>query len=148
MICCFSNNGKVQWPAFSKYVACSVIIFNPFTLGNVAENCFLKLIKLFSGHCLATKSLNAVCELRTSQRLLFQMQSISFQHLIMLRKQNFKLVLGLKVTQQSWHLFFASSPPIDRKCFGEACRIIGLDRRTCKWVVEQDFKGNGFIVKH
>ena len=97
MVCCFSNNGKVQWSAFSKYVACSVIItFNPFTPGNVAQNCFLKLIKLFSGHCLATKSQNAVCELRTSQSLLFQMQCISFQHLIMLRKQNFKLVFRFK----------------------------------------------------
>ena len=96
MICCFSNNGKVQWSAFSKYVACSVIIFNPFTPGNFAENCFLKLIKLFSGHCLATISQNAVCELSTSQSLLFQMQSISFQHLIMLRKKNFKLVFRFK----------------------------------------------------
>ena len=41
---------------------------------------FLKLIKLFSGHCLATISQNAVCELSTSQSLLFQMQSIIFQH--------------------------------------------------------------------
>ena len=57
---------------------------------------FLKLIKLFSGHCLATISQNAVCELSTSQSLLFQMQSISFQHLIMLRKQNFKLVFRFK----------------------------------------------------
>ena len=79
-----------------KYVACSVIIFNPFTPGNVAENCFLKQIKLFSGHCQATKSQNAVCELRTSQSLLFQMQSISFQHLLRLRKQNFKLVFRFK----------------------------------------------------
>ena len=75
---------------------CSVIIFNPFTPGNFSENCFLKLIKLFSGHCLATISQNAVCELSTSQSLLFQMQSISFQHLIMLRKQNFKLVFRFK----------------------------------------------------
>ena len=92
---------KWKGAVISLFIICCmlrVIIFNPFTPENFAQYCVLKLIKLFSGHCLATISQNAVCELSTSQspQVLFQMESISFQHLIMLRKHNFKLVFRFK----------------------------------------------------
>ena len=72
-------------------------------------------------------------------------------------------VLGLKVTQQSWLLLFAFSPPLFfrfscliffslaghlvgfilvGKVFRKAFRILGLGERKGRWVVEQDFHGN------
>ena len=117
-------------------------------LGILQKIVFLKLIKLFSGHCLATTSQNAVRELSTSQSLLFQVQSISFQHLIMLRKQNFKLVFRLKRDTAVVTFIFRFLSSHWYEMFGKTCWMIGLDRRKCRWVVVQDFKGNGCIVKH
>ena len=107
-------------------------------LGILQKIVFLKLIKLFSGHCLATTSQNAVRELSTSQSLLFQVQSISFQHLIMLRKQNFKLVFRFKsVTAVLTFNFSLPLLPLMGNVLGiKACWMIGLDRRKCKRVVE------------
>ena len=48
---------------------------------------------------------------RTLRGLLIQMQNISLRSSGMRRKQNFEF-LGLKVTQQSWLLLFAFSPPL------------------------------------
>ena len=88
------------------------------------------------------------------------MQNISLRSSGMRRKQNF---LGLKVTQQSWLLLFAFSPPLFLcfSClnffylaghlvgfilvgivFGKAFRISELDERKGWWLVEQDFHGN------
>ena len=47
----------------------------------------------------------------TLHGLLIQMQNISLRSSGMRRKQNFEF-LGLKVTQQSWLLLFAFSPPL------------------------------------
>ena len=78
----------------------------------------------------------------------------------MRRKQNFE---GLKVTQQSWLLLFAFSPPfffrfssliffslaghlvgliLVGRVFRKAFRILGLGERKGRWVMEQDFHGD------
>ena len=105
------------------------------------------IIKLFTGCTLG--------------RLLTQKQNISLRSLGMQRKQNFETVFGLKVTRQSWLLLFTFSPPsfvtflasffsfavhlvgfiLVGKVFGKAFRILGLDERKSRWVVEQDFHG-------
>ena len=71
-------------------------------------------------------------------------------------------LFDLKVTQQSWLLLFAFSPPffstflasffsfaghlagfiLVGKVFRKCLRILGLDERKGMWVVEQDFHGN------
>ena len=44
----------------NTYIGCTLtstaIVFNPFTPGNFAKKLVLKLVELFSGHCLAIKS--------------------------------------------------------------------------------------------
>ena len=57
---------------------------------------------------------------RKLRGLLNQMQNISLQSSGIGRKQNFAF-LGLKVTQQSWLLLFALSPPL---CFCLSCLIL------------------------
>ena len=89
------------------------------------------------------------------------MQNISSWSLGMCRKQNFE-ILSLKVTQWSWlnfslsflPSFFAFLAPffsfaghlvdfiLVGKVFRKAFRILGLDERKGRWVVEQDFHGN------
>ena len=89
------------------------------------------------------------------------MQNISSRSLGMCRKQNFE-ILSLKVTQWSWlnfslsflPSFFAFLAPffsfaghlvgfiLVGKVFRKAFRILGLDERKGRWVVEQDFHGN------
>ena len=80
----------------------------------------------------------------------------------MRRKQNSGF-WGLNVTQQSWCLLFALSPPLFLrfscliffslaghfvyfilmgKGFKNAFRILGLDERKGMWVMEQNFRGN------
>ena len=75
-------------------------------------------------------------------------------------------ILGLKVTQQSWLLFVAFSPPLFfslflphffslaghlegfilvGRVFGKAFRILGLGERKGRWATEQDFHGH-FLV--
>ena len=49
---------------------------------------------------------------RTLHGLLIKMQNISLRSLGMHRKQNFEIVLDLKVTQHSRLLLFAFSPPL------------------------------------
>ena len=87
------------------------------------------------------------------------MQNISLRSSGMRRKQNFEL--GLKVTQQSWLSLFSLLPSffaflasffslagylvgfiLVGKVFRKAFRILGLDERKGRWVVEQDFHGN------
>ena len=76
----------------------------------------------------------------------------------MCRKQNFEIFLGLKVTQWSWLYFSLSFLPsffallasffslaghlVGFILVGKAFRILGLDERKGRWVVEQDFYGN------
>ena len=100
--------------------------------------------------------------LHTVYSLLIQMQNISSRSLGMCRKQNFE-ILGLKVTQWSYDFTFRflSSPLFSLfsphffplawhlvgfilvgKVFRKAFRILGLNERKGKWVVEQDFHGN------
>ena len=81
------------------------------------------------------------------------MQNISLQSSGMHRKQNFEF-LGLKVTQQSWLLLFAFSPPLVfcfsclifflllGKAFRKAFRILGLGERKGRSAMEQDFHGD------
>ena len=101
---------------------------------------------------------------RTLCGLLIQMQNISLRISGMHRKQNFEF-LGLKVTQQSWLLLFASYllPSffaflasffflllgiiligfiLVRRVFRKAFRILGLGERKGRRVVERDFHGN------
>ena len=101
---------------------------------------------------------------RTVCGLLIQMQNIHLWSSGMHRKQNFEF-LGLKVTQQSWLLLFASYllPSffaflasffflllgiiligfiLVRRVFRKAFRILGLGERKGRWVVERDFRGN------
>ena len=91
------------------------------------------------------------------------MQNISLQSSGMLRKQNFEIVLGLKVTQQSWLLLCAFSPPLFfrfscviffslaghlvgfvlvGRVFRKAFRISGLGERKSRCSMEQDFHGD------
>ena len=90
------------------------------------------------------------------------MQNISLRSSGMRRKQNFEF-LGLKVTQQSWLLLFAFSPPfffrfscliffslaghlvgfiLVGRVFGKAFRNLGLGERKGRWAMEQDFHGD------
>ena len=110
----------------------------------------LKLtIKPFTGH--------------TVQGLLIQMQNIILQSSGKCRKQNFEF-WSLKVTQQSWLLLFAFSPLLLFRFFCliffsfavhlagfilvgkvfriQAFRILALDERKGRWVVEKDFHAN------
>ena len=89
------------------------------------------------------------------------MQNISLRSSGMRRKQNFEM--GLKVTQQSWLLLFAFSPPLFfhfscliffslaghlvgfilvGRVFRKAFRILGLGERKGRWAMEQDFHGD------
>ena len=91
--------------------------------------------------------------LRVLRVLLIQMQNISVQSSGMYRKQN----LGLKVTQQTWVLLFPFSCHffsfaghlvgliLVGKVFRKAFRILGLDERKGRWVVEKDFLANFLI---
>ena len=75
---------------------------NPFAPGDFAEKRVLKLVEWFSGHWY--KELKLTTNRFTGfplHGLLIQMQNISLQSSGMRRKQNFKIVFGLKVTQQS-----------------------------------------------
>ena len=102
------------------------------------------------------------CTGRTLRGLLIQMQNISLRSSGMRRKQNFEF-LGLKVTQQSWLLLFAFSPPfffrfscliffslaghlvgfiLVGRVFRKAFRILGLGERRGRWLMEQDFHGD------
>ena len=94
------------------------------------------------------------------------MQNISLRSSGMRRKQN----LGFKVTQQSWLLLFAFSPPfffrfsrliffslagrlvgfiLVGRVFRKAFRILGLGERKGRWAMEQDFHGGFQVnVKH
>ena len=79
------------------------------------------------------------------------------------QKAKFREFLGLKVTQQSWLLLFAFSPPLFfrfscliffslaghlvgfilvGRVFRKAFRILGLGERKGRWVMEQDFHGD------
>ena len=94
--------------------------------------------------------------------LQIQMQNVSLRSSGKRREQNFE-IWGLKVTQQSWLLQFAFTPPLFfchssliffslaghlvcfilvGKVFRKAFRILGLVGRKGKWVVELDFHGN------
>ena len=103
---------------------------------------------------------------RTLHGLLIQMQNISLRSSGKRRKQNFEIVFpiwGLKVTQQSWLLLFAFSPPLFFRfscliffslaghlvgfflvgiVFRKAFRILGLGERKGRWAMEQDFQGD------
>ena len=75
---------------------------NPFAPEDFAEKHVLKLVEWFSGHCykeikLTTNRFTGC----TLHGLLIQMQNISLRSSGIRRKQNFKIVFGLKVTQQS-----------------------------------------------
>ena len=79
------------------------------------------------------------------------------------QKAKFREFLGLKVTQQSWLLLFAFSPPfffrfscliffslaghlvgfiLVGRVFRKAFRILGLGERKGRWAMEQDFHGD------
>ena len=92
------------------------------------------------------------------------MENTSFAKVRHAQKPKFQdsLILGFKVTQQSWLLIFAFSLALcfcfscliffycwafsrlhfGGKSFRKAFRISGLDERKGRWVVEQDFHGN------
>ena len=98
----------------------------------------------------------------TFGRLLTQKQNIGLRSSGMHRKQNFEIVFGLKsyraVLNFTFH--FLSSPLLSLflphffsfaghlvgfilvgKVFGKAFRILGLDERKSRWIVEQYFHG-------
>ena len=123
------------------------------------SSCGVYVVGWFSGHCRATKSQNlhhkAIFHSLYNSLLLIQMQNISLRSSGMRRKQNF----DIKMTQQSWLLLFAFSPPFFFRfsCLiffsfaghlvgfilvGKVFRISGLDERKGRWVVEQDFHGS------
>ena len=118
--------------------------FNPFSPGDFAKKPVLKLVKRFSGHCCAikrrftTKPITS-CTLRG---LLIQMQNISLQSSGMHRKQNFTAVLTFAVLFLSSPLFCFSCLTFKGNVFRKAFRILGLDERKGRWVLEQDFHGN------
>ena len=135
---------------------------NPFAPEDFAEKHVLKLVEWFSGHCykeikLTTNRFTGC----TLHGLLIQMQNISLRSSGICRKQNFKIVFGLKVTQQSWLLLFAFTPPLFfrffclnffslaghlvgfifvGRVFRKAFRILGLRERKGRWAM--DFHGD------
>ena len=107
------------------------------------------------------KELKPTIKLFTGCRLcdlLIQMQNIGLQSLGMCRKQNFVIVLGFKsdtaVLSITFHVlsfslfslflphFFSFPWHLVGIIFGKAFRILGLDERKGRWVVEQDFPRN------
>ena len=49
----------IQMKPPQQHIYFHMVLFffiNPFAPGNFSEKCILKLVKLFSGHCLAIKS--------------------------------------------------------------------------------------------
>ena len=81
--------------------------------------------------------------------LLTQMQNISLQSLVMHRKQNLNFSPPL-FFPFSCLIFFTVAKhlvgfTLEGKVFRKAFRILELDERKGRWVVEQDFHGN-FLV--
>ena len=137
------------------------------TLESLPKTCFEASKEVFGSLSSYYKELKLTTKLfagRTLCGLLIQMQNISLRSSGMHRKQNFEF-LGLKVTQQSWLLLFASYllPSffafvasffflllgiilvgfiLVRRVFRKAFRILGLGERKGRWVVERDFHGN------
>ena len=83
------------------------------------------------------------------------MQNISLRSSGMCRKQNFEIVFGFKSDTAvstitfcfSCLIFFSLAGHLVGfilvgKVFRKAFRILGLDERKGRWVVEQDFHGN------
>ena len=92
---------------------------------------------------------------RTLHDPLIQMQNISFWSSGMCRKQNREMVFGFKsdtaVLTFTFHfscfIVFSSAGHLVcfilvGKVFRKACRILGLEERKWRWVVEQDCHGN------
>ena len=98
----------------------------------------------------------------TLGRLLTQKQNISLQSSDMHRKQNFGIVFGFKsyTAVLTFTFRFLYSPLLSLflphfvffgrafsrlllvgKVFGKAFRILGLDERKGRWIVEQNFHG-------
>ena len=72
--------------------------FNPFALGNFAENHVVKLVEFFSDHCLATDVLYIELKFSTKpftgralRGLRIQMQNFSLRSLGMRRKHNLEI---------------------------------------------------------
>jgi len=88
-------------------------------------------------------------------RLLIQMQNICLRSSGICRKQNFEN-FGVSKWHSSLNFYFSLSLPpsffslaghlvdfiLVGKVFKRAFRILGLDERKGRWVVEQDFHGN------
>ena len=126
---------------------------NPFALGDFAEKRVLKLVKRFSGHSRAIKSYN-LPQIR--------LQVVHFAAFW----SRFKILaceVGARTESKiSRLLLFAFSPPLFfrfscpffslaghlvgfilvGKVFRKALRILGLDERKGRWVMEQDFHGD------
>ena len=80
--------------------------------------------------------------------LLTQMQNISLQSLVMHRKQNLNFFPPLFSLFLPHFFTFAKHLAgfiLEGKVFRKAFRILELDERKGRWVVEQDFHGN-FLV--
>ena len=130
--------------------------FNPFARGYFAEKCVLKLVDWFSCHCRAIKSSNLPESHLQVIQFATLMQNISLQSSCMCRKQNFEIVFEFKscTVVLTFTFCFLSSSPFSLflphfffcsywgKVFKKAFRILGLDERKGRWVVEQDFHGN------
>ena len=120
---------------------------NPFTPGNFVENHVLKLVEPFSGHCLAIKSgklpqnrLQVVHFAAFWSRLLIQMQNtdrICADSKI--SRLAFSFRFSCRIFSFAGHLVGFISLG---KVFGKAFRILRVDERKGRWVVEQDFHGN------
>jgi len=87
-------------------------LLNPFAPGDFAEKTCFEASRVVFWSLSCYKELKLTTNRftgRTLRGLLIQMQNISLRSSGKRRKQNFE---GLKVTQQSWLLLFAFSPPL------------------------------------
>ena len=106
---------------------------NPFSSGNFAGKCVLKLVERFSGH------FHAIYRLYTSR----PSDPDAKYYMQLAQKAKFHFL-----SSPLFNAFLASFFPfaghlvgfiLVGKVFRKAVRILGLDERKGRWVVEQDF---------
>ena len=138
---------KLRQISESSYIAAKVIFLNRVymsllthsPLENFAENHVLKLVEPFSGHCQAIKSE------KLPQNRLQVVHFAAFWSSLLIKRQNIVRVYAESL--QNFETDYSRSSRFSclisvGNVFVKAFRILGLDERKGRWVVEQDFRGN------
>lgn len=145
---------------------------NPFASGNYAEKHFLKLFKPFSDQCLAVKGKNCPNRSQVEHNFAAFCPRCNMHVLASKDRACWSLDMSNKTNSTLTSCFFFSPLqslfcPVFFFCqafatrlflmaqvFRKAFRIVGLDARKCRWMVEQDFYRNfrtwicGFFSLH